>query len=458
MKRLNSLLLLGLSAAAIIAAHPHRLHADQTGNVIFFHPDGAGLNHWNALRIYKYGPDGTSHWDKLPAMAIYTGHMKDGLTGTSHGGATVHAYGVKVASDSFGMDGSQPIMQGGARKLSLMQEAVRMKKGTALIQTGHIAEPGTAAFVASVEKRHQVCEIARQVIESGVDVIMAGGEEFLLPRNGEMRHADERECEYSINLIERARKLGYTVVYTRDELLAIDPAKTDKLLGVFARRNTFHAQSEEKNKEEKKGHYVGVAPTIAEMAEVALKIVSRNPNGFFMVAEEEGTDNFGNENNAAGMLEALSRADEAVGVFRAFVAKNPNTLLLMAADSDAGGMQLIGSTPSRMKADEKLPEKDENGAPVDGCDGTASLPFMSAKAAEGSAGPRPASCRPEGRIEAQSRREQFPFAITWASKRDTYGAVLARAEGLNAEMVKGKIDNTQIYEIMRRTLFGAASQ
>ncbi len=458
MKRFNSILIIGLTTAAVLAAQAQRAPAEQTGNVIFFHSDGAGLNHWNALRIYKYGPDGTSHWDRLPAMAVYTGHMKDGLTATSHGGATTHAYGVKVRSNSFGLDGDEPIMQRGQRKLSLMQEAVRLKKGTALIQTGHIAEPGTAAFVASVARRNDYCEIARQVIESGVDVIMAGGEQYLLPKDGAGRHNNDVECEYSTDLIERARSLGYTVVYTREELLAVDPAKTNKLLGVFARRNTFHDQTEEKNREEKKGHYVGVAPTIAEMADVALKIVSRNPNGFFMVAEEEGTDNFGNVNNAAGMLEALSRADDAVGVFRAFVAQNPNTLLLMAADSDAGGMQLIGSTPSRMKADEKLPEKDENGAPVDGCEGTGSLPFMSARPVDGTVKPRPAPCRPEGRAEAFAKREQFPFAITWATRQDTYGAILARAEGLNADLVKGTVDNTQIYEIMRRTLFGAASQ
>ncbi len=43
---------------------------------------------------------------QLPHMAVYTGHMKDRLTSTSHGGATTHAYGVKVLADSYGMDGN----------------------------------------------------------------------------------------------------------------------------------------------------------------------------------------------------------------------------------------------------------------------------------------------------------------------------------------------------------------
>lgn len=79
-------------------------------NVIFFHPDGYGLSHWNALRFWlKKGPDGRLHWDRLPYMAPYTEHMKDTLTASSHGGATVHAYGVKVVTDSFGLDGHQVI-------------------------------------------------------------------------------------------------------------------------------------------------------------------------------------------------------------------------------------------------------------------------------------------------------------------------------------------------------------
>jgi alkaline phosphatase len=78
----------------------------ETGNVIFFHPDGTGLNHWNAARMFWYGADGALHWDQLPEIAIYRGHMSDRLVGTSNGGATVHAFGYKVLGPgSFGQDG-----------------------------------------------------------------------------------------------------------------------------------------------------------------------------------------------------------------------------------------------------------------------------------------------------------------------------------------------------------------
>lgn len=45
-------------------------------NVIFFHPDGYGLSHWTALRVYLAGPDGRLNWDQLPYWGLYTGAIE----------------------------------------------------------------------------------------------------------------------------------------------------------------------------------------------------------------------------------------------------------------------------------------------------------------------------------------------------------------------------------------------
>src|SRR3712207_1684893 len=65
--------------------------------------------------------------------------------------------------------------------------------------------------------------------------------------------------------------------------------------------------------------------------------------GFLLVAEEEGTDNFGNSNmNAEGIIEAGKRADRAIGVALDYAQQNPrNTLVITAADSDAGGFGIF---------------------------------------------------------------------------------------------------------------------
>ena len=416
-------------------------------NVIFFHPDGYSFNHWNALRIYTKGADGRLNWDKLPHMATYTGHLKDSLTSSSHGGATVHAYGVKVARNSFGLDRHSQITSLSGKKLSIMQEAMQAGYATALVQSGSIVEPGTAAFVASVKERNMKAEIAKQVINSGVDVILSGGEQWLLPKGTKGFHGEGKR-EDGVNLINQAKQLGYTVVYTRKQLMNL-PNNTTKLLGVFASKHTFNDKTEEKLRQHNLPLYVEGSPTIAEMSKVSLEVLARNPKtknkGMFIVAEEEGTDNFGNKTNAKGSFEAGKRADETFGVFIDFINNHPNTLLITAADSSAGGKHVLASDSEGMKnyvvegvvTTERLNSGTDGKyvkVPVDGVDGANSAPFLSAPDKAGN---------------------QYPFVITWASKNDLSGGIVARAKGLNADKVSslGIVDNTDIYRIIYDTLF-----
>jgi alkaline phosphatase len=420
---------------------PEASAAGTTGNVIFFHPDGYGLSHWDALRIRFAGPDGRLNWDKIPYTAGYTGHMRDRLTGTSHGGATTHAYGVKVVADSFGLDGDSPIIALSGKRMSIMQEAVRAGFATALIQTGSLTEPGTAAFVASVEERGNHDEIARQVIESGVDIILGGGERVLLPEGVMGRHGPGARTD-DLNLIAQAKQLGYTVVYTREELLALPPTVT-RVLGVFAHWHTFNDRTEEALRAAGLPLYVPNSPTVAEMSEVALRILSHKQRPFFMVVEEEATDNFPNNSNAAGSFEAGRRADEAFAIFREFVRKNPHTMLLTTADSSAGSKNIADwrtglATPGHVVGSGPInsgPDGVFVHAPFDGIDGAMTPPFVSAPDREGNT---------------------FPFAVAWAFRWDLAGGILVRAEGLNAHRVRelGIVDSTDIYRIMYETLFG----
>lgn len=416
-------------------------------NVIFYHPDGYGMSHWNALRTLTVGPRGRINWDRLPHMAIYTDSMKDALTASSHGGATIHAYGVKVARDSFGLDRHSEITALSGRNMSIMEEAIEAGFATAFVQTGDLTEPGTAAFVASVKERDMHEEIARQVVESGVDVVLGGGERWLLPEGAKGRHGAGARKD-GLNLIERARALGYTVVFNRDELMKLDP-RTSRVLGVFAHGHTFNDRTEEDLRARGLPLYVAGAPTIAEMATVTLRILAENPKsrkkGMFIVAEEEGTDNFGNVANARGSFEAGKRADEAFGVFADFVERNPNTLLITAADSSAGGKSVLGEDAegmARLAKDGRAGHGDINSgadgkyvrAPLDGIDGSNTPPFVSAPDKHGA---------------------RMPFTIAWATRHDVSGGVLVRAKGLNAKKVSkmGIVDNTDIYHLMYYTLF-----
>ena len=87
--------------------------------------------------------------------------------------------------------------------------------------------------------------------------------------------------------------------------------------------------------------YLATAPTIAEMLDVTQKLMEKHPNfknGSIAIVEEEGTDNFGNNNNAAGTLEGLRRTDAAIGVAMDFIKKYPNTLMVQILFTNLSGM------------------------------------------------------------------------------------------------------------------------
>lgn len=406
------------------------LHGAAAANVIFIHPDGAGISHWQAARFYWAGPDANLNWDRIPHIAVYRGHMADSLSATSNGAGTTHAYGVKVGSGAFGTDGKKsgrPRSASG-KKQSLMHEALRAGIRTGLVNSGSLVEPGTACFVASVPFRDDSAEIAKQLIESGVDVILGGGEEWLLPQQKSGRHTKRGKREDGLDLIEKAQSLGYLVVYYREELLEVPPG-TKKLLGVFAAQNTFNDMSPEALKRKDLPTFAKGAPTIAEMTRAALKLLEGDR--FFLVVEEEGIDNFANNNNAQGALDALKRADDALGEALDFVGENKDTLLVTTADSSAGAMDVYGFPMDPVKMLNALEGRDKNGSPF--------------------------GLSPDGEIflaKPDKRGKRLPFVITWGSVNDTSGGILVRAAGKNADQVQGTFDNTRVYSLMREALLG----
>lgn len=404
--------------------------APRTGSVIFLHPDGTSASHWTAARLLLQGPDGVLNWDRLPRLALYRGHMRDAVAATSHGGATSHAFGRKVPSDSYGMDGQEPLVALSGKPMSIMREAITAGFPVGTVNSGNIDEPGTGVFLASTPSRKAGADIALQVVRSGAAVILAGGERWLLPQGARGRHGEGARTD-GLDLIAEARAAGYAVVFDRAELANL-PETALRVLGVFAHHHSFHDEPEESLRTKGLPLYLADAPTLAEMTEAALRILARHGKPFLLVVEEEGTDNFANVNNAAGTLEALRRADEAIGVARAFLAKHPDTLIFTAADSDASGLEALairGQAPGA-----SLPAVTSNGAPLDGRDGTGTPPFLAAADAQGL---------------------RLPFGIAWTAPDDGAGGILVRAEGLHADaLARGACDNTDVYRLMYLTLFG----
>lgn len=407
----------------------------KTGSVIFFHIDGAGIAHWQMARMLIAGPDGEINWDKIPHTAVYRGHQEDTLTTSSNAAATAHAYGVKVPYAAFGTDGhsdQRPLAANGKRR-SIMEEAKARGLAVGVVNSGSAVEPGTACFLTAVHAREDYAEIVAQQLASGADVILMAGEEWYLPEGTEGRHGPGKRTD-GRNLVAEAAAAGYTVVFTREELAAL-PDDAGKVLGIFAAEDTFNDEEEEELAKKGLPPYDPAAPTIAEMTKAALRFLGGRQ--FLLVVEEEGSDNFGNCNNAPGLAEALRRGDEGLGVALGFVEKHPESLLVTFGDSEAGDPDVIGLRGGKYERELLAKGVDANGAPLDGLE-----------AAAGGGVAKPFTSKPD------RSGKSHDFVVAWGSKQDTSGAILVRAAGLNAEKVKGSFDNTALYPLFYETLFG----
>jgi alkaline phosphatase len=398
-------------------------------SAIFLHPDGMGANTWMATRLMHVGPDGRLAWDQLPQVAIYVGPTSDSVNQSSNAGATTHAYGVRAKLDSYGaIDGATPTAASGKAQ-SLMVEAKAAGKMTAILNSSSLTEPGTGAFLASVANRDDEAEIASQILAAQPDIALGGGEMFFLPKGTQGVHG-EGVREDGRNLVEEAKAAGYTVVFNADELAALPPEAT-KVLGLFAAEETFNEADEAGLAAAGLPPFQPQAPRFDAMLAFILARVKSAPNGYLIVGNEEATDNLSGENNAPATLEAAAGADRAIAIALAEARANPALTVVVASDSDNGGMNATSDDLDDPKdLPRPLPTRTATGSLLDSDHGK---PFLSA---------------------ADARGVRQPFYITWASDSDSAGGTVARGIGPGAAKIEGTIDSTAIYRALYLGLFG----
>lgn len=117
----------------------------------------------------------------------------------------------------------------------------------------------------------------------GINVILGGGRGPLTPNTledpevpglmGHRKDGHDFPSEWLNKKLGEGRLAEYVTL--RSQLLEVDTNSTEYLLGLFAPENLEFVDKQETNND----------PSLAEMTEVALKILSKNPNGFFLFVE-----------------------------------------------------------------------------------------------------------------------------------------------------------------------------
>lgn len=409
-----------LSLAIIACLIPFGMANDLAGvtapakNVILLIGDGMGFPQLTLARIDKAGVNLSEYasielfMDGMEQTGYVSTFSANSFVTDSAPAATAMATGHKTNNGVIGQDATAiPKKKDGKNLTTILELAEKAGLSTGLITTTRITHATPAAFYAHVDNRDNESEIADQLSMSNVDVILGGGLQYFIGKNDSVLNCEESKRDDDRNLLADFSSQGYAFVSNGTAFQKVDAKKTQKLLGLF---ESSHMQYELVRQSS-----IEMDPSLSEMTEKALAILSKNPRGFFLMVEGGRIDHAGHERNLSNTVADTLAFDEAVKTALDFAFQKNDTLVIVTADHECGGLVLQPEDLS-----------DYEGGVID--------PFFASGTAR-TPGPR------------------YDFITEMDEATHTAVDVPIMASGPGAENVSpGKLDNIQIFGIMKEAL------
>ncbi len=291
-------------------------------NVILMIGDGMGFINIVATRTVVLGAHGRLTIERLPVTGAIDNYTANEFVGGSAATGTSLATGYKTNVNMISQ------LPDGTPVLTILEAAQEKGMSTGLVATATITHATPAVFAAHVPNRYSEVEIADQLLESNTNVLFGGGRALF--RSGLSGYKTTRSD--GRDLVEEARKADYVYVETKDELFELK-AENDFVLGLF---NDGYLANEYPE------------PSLAEMTDVALEVLSQNEEGFFLMVEGSQID-WGEEDNDIKytIIEQL-HFDLAIRSAIRFAMEDEETLVVVTADHETGGMFVSVGPPNQL--------------------------------------------------------------------------------------------------------------
>lgn len=304
-------------------------------NVIFIIGDGTGLVQLTSGQYSLVGAEGLLHLQTMPVTGIVKTYASNSLITDSAAGATAYSCGAKTDNGKIAQ------LSDSTNCKTILELAEEKGLSTGLVSTSGITHATPASYASHVPSRGMQAKIAEHYLQSGVEVFLGGGTEFFIPST-----EDGSRREDSRNLIEEFQTAGYEYINSKDGL---DNSGNGKLLGLFSPSGM---PSEERT------------PTLAEMSAKAISSLSENENGFFLMIEGSQIDWGGHENNTDYVLREVKDFDNAIKEVLDFAKKDGETLVVLTADHETGGMTLNAPYGSREHIEIAWTTGNHTGVPI----------------------------------------------------------------------------------------------
>lgn len=276
-------------------------------NVIFMVGDGMGLAHIQAAMTVN---GNQLNFERLPVTGFSKTSSSSSYITDSAAGATAFATGKKTYNKAIGVD-SDTIPQ-----KTILEYAEDAGLSTGLVATSAITHATPAAFISHQASRYSAEKIASDFLKTDIDVFIGGGRDHFMHR------------EDGVDLTASLKANGYQVVLEQSEMTAITSGKLAALLSP----NGMPKYEE------------GRGDILASSAMKAIELLSKNEEGFFLMVEGSQIDWGAHDNDINYMVSELLDFDNTIGQVLDFAEKDGNTLVIITADHETGGLTLPGST------------------------------------------------------------------------------------------------------------------
>lgn len=287
----------------------------QPRNVVLMIGDGMGLSHITAAMATR----DTLHMERLTVGGLVATHPHGSFVTDSAAGATAYATGRRTANGSVSVDPE------GERLKTVLEHAEERGMATGLVATCSVTHATPAAFAAHVGNRERYLDIAEQLASSGVDVLFGGGQSHFLPSGkGCGVRAD------GADLVDSLRR-RMPVALTAEEFRSLE--NTDAACALLA--PDYAPAAGERD------------PDLAELTTKALEILSRDPDGFFLMVEGSQIDWAAHQSEHDWLVAELADFDDAVGVVMDFAERDGGTLVVVTSDHETGGYAVLDGSLDR---------------------------------------------------------------------------------------------------------------
>lgn len=301
MKRIGFLIIISLF---IFSCTKQESTPKKAKNVILLIGDGMGVTQIYAAMSVA---DSTLNIEQFKQIGFHKTYSASDYITDSGAGGTALAAGVKTSNKRIGVDTS------GNPLKNILDYAKENNLATGLVSTSSITHATPASFIAHEKYRYDYENIAKDFLDFDIDVFIGGGKVHFASRTD------------SLNLIDSLKNKAYHVI---DGYKNID-TNMDGKFAVFT--------AEKHNPEYRKGR----EDMLPVSTEKAIEILNKNQEGFFLMVEGSQIDWGGHDNDIEYVETEMIDFDKAIGKALEFAKKDGETLVIVTADHETGGLTII---------------------------------------------------------------------------------------------------------------------